>query len=260
MLAGLFILLFCGFTLPAWAAAEHFTRIHWVGSAWIKFHGLDRQCGEWLAMQPGFGKIEHTADKLWPLHALLDEPPSKMQLYGDARTQREIIAEMKTRKFDVLVLAVQLEMVAKESNDAAFARTLGFFSGEAKRNHARLVFAAYGTKFDDTCSRAMARLRALAKQHGAVICPWWTAMKLAAAEQPDAPLFDAKVKGHPGPGSIYLNLCTFVCALTNTPPEKVKLPTEVRDWDAEAAPQLVAEDDACFFRQTAWAAWQAVRD
>lgn len=258
MLARLFILLLCACTLPAWAD-EHVTRIHWIGLAWMKFHGLDRQCGEWLATQPGFGKIEQTVDKLWPLHALLDDPPSKMQLYGDARTQPEIIAEVKARTFDVLVLAVQLEMVAKESNDATFARTLGVLSGEAKRNHARLVFAAYGTKFDETCTRGMERLRPLAKLHGAVICPWWTAMKLTATARPDAPLFDAKIKGHPGLGSIYLNLCTFVCALTDTPPEKLKLPTEVRDWDATSAPQPVAEDDARFFQQTAWAAWQAVR-
>ncbi len=259
MLVRLLILLLCAFTLPAWAD-EHVTRIHWVGSAWMKFHGIDRQCGDWLAMQPGFGKVEQTVDKLWPLHALLDEPPSKMQLYGGARTQSEIIAEMKAREFDVLVLAIQLEMVAKESNDEAFARTLGFLAEQAKRHHARLVFAAYGTKFDDTCARGLERLRSLAKQHGAVICPWWAAMKIVAAERPDAVLFDTKVKGHPGPGSTYLTLCTFVCALTDTLPAKLNLPAEVRGWDAAAAPIPVSAEDARLFQQVAWSAWQTVRD
>ncbi|WP_395750598.1 hypothetical protein [Prosthecobacter sp.] len=260
MTTRLVILLLCAFTFTALPAQEKVTRIHWVGSAWMKFHGLDRQCGGWLEMQPDFGKVRQTVDKLWPLHALLDEPPSKMQLYGDARTQPEIIAEMKAGEFDILVLSVQLEMVAKDSNAAAFTRTMDFFSGEAKRNHARLVFAAYGTKFDDTCARGMERLRPLAKQYGAVICPWWTAMKLAAAERPDAPLFDAKVKGHPGPGSTYLNLCTFLFALTNTPPEKLTLPLEYQGWDAAKPPCQLSADEARFFQQAAWKAWESVRD
>lgn len=241
-------------------AEEKITRVHWVGSAWMNYHGLAPQCSEWLAMQPGFGKVEHSTDKLWPLHALLDDPPSKMQLYGDPRTQAQIVADIRARDFDVLVLAMHLEMVAKDSTADAFARTLGFFASEAKRCDARLIFAAYGTTFGDDCARGMGRLRTLAHTHHAIICPWWSAMKSVSTQRPDADLLGKPTKGHPSIGSIYLNLCTFICTLTNTAPDQRKLPKQFRGWDTDEPPHSLSTEDAMFFQQTAWAAWNEARD
>lgn len=235
------------------------TRIHWVGSAWMKYHGLAEQCSAWLDGRPGFGKVSHSDDRIWPLHALMEEQPKMLQLYDKARRLSGLLTDLKARDYDVLVAAVQLEMVAKDSVAEPLAKTFAFLSSEAERRKARLVFAAYGTAFGDDCAKGMERLRPLAKHYHATICPWWGAMKRVADERPDAVLFGVPTKGHPALGSIYLNLCAFTFALTNTPPEQVNLPVEFRSWDPTKPPEHLTPSEANYFQQVAWRAWLNVR-
>jgi hypothetical protein len=246
------------FGYPA-AAQDKATRIHWVGSAWMKYHGLAEQCSAWLDGRPGFGKVTYSDDRIWPLHALMEEKPKMLQLYDKARTLPGLLADLKSRDYDVLVAAVQLEMVAKDSVADSLGRTFAFLSSEAERRKARLVFAAYGTAFSDDCARGMERLRPLAKKHHATICPWWSAMKIVVTERPNAVLFGVPTKGHPALGSIYLNLCAFTFALTNTAPEQANLPLEFRGWDAAKPPELLPKSEANYFQQVAWRAWLDVR-
>ena len=251
-----------GFT--DWAEAQATlptTRIHWIGSAWMNFHGIASQCSESLQDRAGFGKIEHNHDRVWPLHALMDGGKRKMQLYSKERTLEQLIADMATRQFDILVATIQLEMIAEEENDASFEKTITFLLDQCRRNgSARLYLAPYGNDFGDKCQRGMACLIPFAKKHHATIIPWWGAMKQVAAERPQQPLFDAKVKGHPGLGSVYINVCTFFAAVTATDPAKASLPLQHRDWDQDPAPAVpISPEDAAYFQKVAWDVFQAVK-
>ena len=132
---------------------------------------------------------------------------------------------------------------------------------ETKRRNARLVLAPYGTDFSDKLSPGVERLPRLAARHGAVICPWWSAMKMAAAEKPGFMLWDAKVKGHPGLGSVYLNTCAFVYCLTDKSPEEFSLAPTFRGWADSEPEQTLPIKEAKWFQNIAWQAWlDAKRD
>ena len=82
---------------------------------------------------------------------------------------------------------------------------------------------------------------------------------MVATERPNAVLFGVPTKGHPALGSIYLNLCAFTFALTNTAPEQANLPLEFHGWDAANPPELLPKSEATYFQQVAWRAWLDVR-
>ncbi|HRX56134.1 MAG: hypothetical protein R3F31_11990 [Verrucomicrobiales bacterium] len=108
---------------------------------WMNSLGLALQCRVWLGDQPRFGKAEHRADKIWPLHAMMDEPGHNNQPCDSTRTLPQLIADLKARPCDVPVLANPLEMLADEDIDVSYARTLDFLSDEARRKQARLALA-----------------------------------------------------------------------------------------------------------------------
>lgn len=256
------LLALLGFT--AWADAQAslpITRVHWIGSAWMNFHGISSQCSESLQGRAGFGQIEHSQDRIWPLHALMDGGKRKMQLYSKERTLPQLIADMEKREFDLLVATIQLEMIAEEENDASFEKTMQFLLSQCRRNgNARLLLAPYGNDFAAKCQRGMARLIPFAKKHQSTLVPWWSAMKQVATERPQHPLFDAKVDGHPGIGSVYLNVCTFFAAATATDPAKAGLPLEHRSWDATKPPERLTPSEASYLQQVAWRAVLDVRE
>ena len=239
-------------------------KIHWVASNWAAFHGLARQCGERLLAgdDPSSAGYEHS--RIWPLHALAKPDGLKVQFYTK-QTRISDHAAFDTRlesvDCDILVAAVQLEMMGRDSLQREYEKTFDRLADLAKRKQARLILATYATKLaGEERERGRKRVLAAAAKLGASICTGWDTMRRMRKAHPEVELFDAKVGGHPSRAATYALAFAFYFTVTGKDIESAPLPLQIGDWEPGDEPAAIAESAARAQRRIAWQACNALSD
>lgn len=244
-------------------ATDGNVRIHWVASNWASFHGLTRQCSERVALNPDVKSSTHTHSRIWPLHGITKPDEVKIQYYTKQTGIHHFVEfdrELRKAEFDVLAVAVQLKMVAKESLAADYEQLLVEMKTLAERQKAELILVTYANTLDGEDRRVgRDRLLQLASKFNVKVCPWWDVMRRMRERCPQVSSFDEKVGGHPSRAITYPLSYAFYFALTGDSPQEAPVSLRIGDWSAEDEPLAISADDAELQREIAWEAVQAAR-
>ena len=239
-------------------------KIQWVASNWAAYHGLTRQCSERLELSDKISSAPYAHARIWPLHAVVDPDIDYVQFYpkqSDIRDIDTFNARLADASFDVLAVAIQLEMIGKDSLEAKYDELVGHFARIAQHKNATLVLVTYATKLEgERLFAGQARVLDLATRYKAKVCPWWETMQEMQVRFPQVLLFDDKDDDHPSRAATFALSYAFYFTLTDDTLDHASVSLQVGDWDASDAPISLTRDEAIAQIRVAWDAVQATRE